>query len=66
MKYRDHYPANDQTRPAMKDAYVDTRELYVKIFGEPDEKIWPLNLNKQNTCGDSYSGFIPTDSEKSH
>jgi hypothetical protein len=33
--YRHHYPANDDTRPVMLDAYIETRRLYVKVFGEP-------------------------------
>jgi hypothetical protein len=57
MKYRDHYPANDKTRPQMRDAYEDTRALYVQVFNEPEEALWPKNMS--STCGDSYSGFIP-------
>lgn len=61
MYYRDHYPATDETRPGMRDAYTKTREFYTKIFGIPEEKFWPSAIG--STCGDSYSGFIPTKDE---
>lgn len=55
--YRNHFPANDCTRPEMRNAYVRTRALYEKVFGQVDEKLWP---KADDTCGDSYSGFIPS------
>jgi hypothetical protein len=59
---RNHYPATDETRPAMRDAYQHTRELYEKVFGAPQPycrkdnqmvDVWP---GDEVTCGDSYSG----------
>jgi hypothetical protein len=61
-KIRNHYPATDETRPAMRDAYIRTRALYEKVFGpvQPFTKddgsevdVWP---GDEETCGDSYSG----------
>jgi hypothetical protein len=57
MKYRDHFPATDQTRPSMRMAYIDTKALYEKTYGSPDPEIWTA---VEDTCGDSYSGFIPS------
>ncbi|WP_044640787.1 hypothetical protein [Risungbinella massiliensis] len=62
MRFRDHYPANNDTRSAMRDAYGETRDLYLKVFGHVDVQYWP---EQDDTCGDSYSGFIPTKSEVS-
>jgi hypothetical protein len=61
-KIRNHYPATDETRPAMRDAYIRTKALYEKVFGpvKPFIKddgvavdVWP---GDDKTCGDSYSG----------
>ena len=55
----DHIPATDETRPAMWEAYNQTRALYAEIYGEPDIRFWPAPVgDKQTTCGDSYSGFV--------
>lgn len=56
MKYRDHYPANDETRSIMRDAYEQTRIAYESVFGKADVGFWP---DAPRTCGDSHSGFIP-------
>jgi hypothetical protein len=63
-KYRHHYPANDETRPGMLQAYINTRRLYVQVFGEPKDyvrsgampvKVW---TDAGTTSGDSYSGIM--------
>ncbi len=53
----DHIPATDETRPAMYKSYQETRKLYTKLFGKPDNRFWPLG-GGGTTCGDSYSGFV--------
>jgi len=66
-KYRHHYPANDATRPGMLQAYLQTREIYVDVFGEPVEfqregaapvLVW---TRTSRTSGDSFSGVIDPD-----
>ena len=61
-KIRNHYPATDETRPAMRDAYIRTKALYEKVFGpvQPFVKedgslvdVWP---GEDETCGNSFSG----------
>eukprot|EP01083_Nonionella_stella_P116289 345421_1 len=32
MKYRHHYPANDQTRPTMRNAYTNTRQVLIQCY----------------------------------
>lgn len=69
-KFRNHYPANDQTRPGMLQSYIDTLELYKEVFGEPTvynpSNGSPITIwNKSDTCGDSYSGIVPVKSLKS-
>lgn len=32
-KYRQHYPAKDETRPGQFRAYIATRELYLSVYG---------------------------------
>jgi hypothetical protein len=63
-KYRHHYPATNETRPGMLNAYVNTRKLYVDVFGEPQDyiragatpvKVW---TTAGMTSGDSYSGIM--------
>jgi len=54
---REHYPADDRTRPAMREAYIETRALYESLYGSADLKMWP---EVEITCGDSYSGLIPS------
>lgn len=53
----DHVPATRETRPTMRQAYDRTRSLYTAVFGEPDPLVW---TDVEETCGDSYSGFIPS------
>lgn len=55
----DHVPATDDTRPMMFTAYLQTRDAYAEIFGDPDEQYWPPRGTAKATCGDSYSGFVP-------
>jgi hypothetical protein len=62
MDIRDHYPANDATRPMMREAYIGTRELYEKLYGTADPEVWP---QVDVTCGDSYSG-LPAPEATSH
>jgi len=72
-KYRHHYPARDENRPGQFYAYVETRKLYLEIFGEPPVftragavpvPIWnnPLGDGSDKpgeaTSGDSYSGIV--------
>ena len=61
-RLRNHYPATDETRPAMRDAYIHTRAFYEQVFGplKPYVRhdgivvdVWPWG---EETCGDSYSG----------
>ncbi len=56
MSIVDHVPADDTTRPTMRDAYSRMRSLYEEVYGAPDPRIW---TDVVATCGDSYSGFIP-------
>ena len=56
--FRDHYPANEDTRPMMRKAYIDTRALYTKLYGEVDATVWP---EVDITCGDSYSAAPATE-----
>ncbi|AAK41968.1 hypothetical protein SULI_13260 [Saccharolobus solfataricus] len=61
-KIIEHIPANSRTRSIARDAYKETRELYIKIFGNIDTSIWP---ETPMTCGDSYSGaFVDYDEKK--
>jgi len=66
-KYRHHYPANDDTRPGMLRAYIETLELYRKVFGEPPVYSRPgavsvaIWTNGSMTSGDSYSGIVLPD-----
>jgi len=59
---RNHYPATDDTRPAMRDAYLHTRALYEQVFGpiqpyvRPDGVVVDVWPGGEETCGDSYSG----------
>lgn len=64
LKYRHHYPSNDETRPGMLQAYISTLDLYETVFGEPEPfrrpgalpvKIW---TDRSDTSGDSYSGVV--------
>lgn len=61
---RNHYPATDETRPAMRDAYVHTRELYERVFGpvrpftSKDNLVVDVWPGDESTCGDSYSGTM--------
>lgn len=57
MKIREHYPADDRTRPAMREAYIKTRALYENLYGSADREMWP---EVEITCGDSYSGLLPS------
>ena len=57
----DHVPATEETRPTMRDAYNKTRELYERVYGKPDPRVW---TDVVATCGDSYSGFIPQSDEQ--
>jgi hypothetical protein len=53
---RHHFPSNTCTRQVMRNAYVDTTEIYKRIFGEmPNADVWP---QAGGTCGDSYSGLV--------
>jgi hypothetical protein len=68
QKYRHHYPATDETRAGMLRAYLNTRELYVEVFGEPElyqrEGALPVHIwtARSHTSGDSYSGVVdPSD-----
>lgn len=63
-EYRDHYPANPETREGHVNAYYATRDLYLEVFGEPTTyeqasgdtvDIW-YGVDDKATCGDSYSG----------
>lgn len=56
MAIIDHVPANDATRPTMREAYSNMRRLYEDVYGAPNPKVW---TDVVATCGDSYSGFIP-------
>ena len=72
-KYRQHYPAKEETRPGQFRAYVATRELYLKVFGEPPVyeragavpvPVWNdptanrILSDREVTSGDSYSGIV--------
>lgn len=72
-KYRHHFPAKDDTRPGQFRAYVETRKLYLEVFGAPPiyertaaqpVPVWndPVDIleigQKDKTCGDSYSGIV--------
>lgn len=69
-KYRHHYPAKEDTRAGMLDAYLDTRGVYVDVWGEPalyarsgalPVEVWTSYDPKSHvppTSGDSYSGII--------
>jgi hypothetical protein len=71
-KYRHHYPATDETRPGQFRAYIETRRLYLEVFGEPPVyaragavpvPVWnePFAAGEGEggqTSGDSYSGII--------
>lgn len=69
-KYRHHYPSNDETRPGMLQAYINTRKLYVDVFGEPEEYTRPGAISVQvwpgggTTSGDSYSGIMEPETVK--
>ena len=63
MALVDHVPANDVTRPTMREAYNRMRALYEKVYGQPDTKVW---TDVVATCGDSYSGFVPPVDESEH
>ena len=39
MKIREHYLADDRTRTAMREAYIETRALYESPYGSADLKI---------------------------
>lgn len=63
-RFRHHYPANDDTRPGMLNAYIETLKLYKEVFGEPrlyegvgfsPIEVWTA---ESKTSGDSYSGII--------
>jgi hypothetical protein len=63
-RFRHHYPANDDTRPGMLNAYKETLNLYREVFGEPrlyerigarPVEVWTA---ESQTSGDSYSGII--------
>lgn len=56
----DHVPATEVTRPTMRDAYNRTRQMYEEVYGHPDPRVW---TDIVATCGDSYSGFIPSAKE---
>lgn len=67
-KYRHHFPANDDTRPGMLQAYIATRRVYVEVYGEPllyeragalAVEIW---TEGSHTSGDSYSGIVERNS----
>ncbi len=61
-KIMDHIPANSKTRSISREAYKKARELYIKVFGNIDNSIWP---EVPMTCGDSYSGvFVDYDEKK--
>ncbi len=56
MTTRHHFPSNNCTRQAMRDAYVETSAVYQQLFGElPDTRFWP---DAGSTCGSSYSGLV--------
>lgn len=70
-KYRHHFPAKDETRPGQFRAYVETRKLYLNVYGEPPVfkrpaalpvSIWndpsSEKIIGERTCGDSYSGIV--------
>lgn len=56
MQQRHHFPSNTCTRQVMRDAYVDTLDVYGKLFGaDAPVDSWP---RAGSTCGDSYSGLV--------
>jgi hypothetical protein len=78
-KYRQHYPAKDDTRPGQFRAYVATRELYLRVYGEPPiyeragaipVPIWndpignALASDRELTSGDSYSGIVEPETDE--
>ena len=80
-KYRHHYPAKDTTRPGQFRAYVETRKLYVKVYGEPpvyertaalpvpvwnDPTFNPTVSEHETTSGDSYSGIVEPEPVEIH
>lgn len=56
MQQRHHFPSNTCTRQVMRDAYVDTLDVYSQLFGQEASSVtWP---RAGSTCGDSYSGLV--------
>ena len=72
MEIRHHYPANNETRKGMLDAYNSTRRFYVEVFGDPETHEMPrlegigvealsprkIWVDESMTSGDSYSGIL--------